>query len=88
MLRKVFLSLAVLAAFAFTGTSSAEAGGCYRGGGGFYPSYRAAGYYGGPSYYRRSFYGRPSVYRSYYGGPGYYGYYPRPRSGVGLYIGW
>lgn len=91
MLKKVLLSLAVVAAFAFAGSSSAEAGGCYRGGGGYYRGpgpgyggghYRAARYYGGPAYY-----GHAVARRSYYGpGPGY-GYYARPRSGISFSIG-
>lgn len=65
--------------------STADARGCYRGGGGFY---RGGGFYGSPvygrSYYRGDYY---APYRSYYrGGPGYWGgpgfYYGSPRGGI------
>jgi hypothetical protein len=95
MFRTLFLSFAVVAMLAFADTSTAEARGCYRGGGGYsggyhggyYPSHRRASYYGGrPSYYRG-----PSVYRrSYYGGgyPAYHGgYHGGYRSGVSLSFG-
>lgn len=79
MIRRVLLVLAVLAAATFTGASSAEAGGCHRGGyygyhgyrGGYPGYYRSARYYDGygPSYYRRSYY--HGGYPGYYGGSGF-----------------
>ena len=83
MIRKLLMSLAILAAIGFAGVSSAEAG-CYRGRG-YYPAYRG-GYYGPRPVYSR--YYRPAVYPAYYGGPVYRGgYYPRYRSGVSFSFG-
>lgn len=50
---KKFLALGVLAAglMFFAGSNSAEAGGCYRGGGGFYGAHYG-GFYGGRVYNR------------------------------------
>ena len=81
MLRRTLIVCAVLGAAMFAGSSSAEAGGCHRGGywGGYggHPGYyrSARPYYGyGPSYHHRRYAYRPApapYYRG-YGGSGVY----------------
>jgi len=73
MIRRIVLSLVVVAAFASIGASQAEARHCssrgYSNYGGYYGGQQSVSYYRGPSYYRgghRShFYGG---HRSFYGG--------------------
>ena len=84
MFRTVFLCLAVVTATFLSSSPTAEARGCYRGGG-YYSAY--PGYYGGRSYYGYRHYYGPQVRRSYYGYGPSYGYYPRSRSGVSFMIG-
>jgi len=82
MVRRIVLSLVIVAAVACVGASQAEARHCYSRGysnpGGYYGGYRSVYYSSGPRYYQGGQYGHRSQYyyggrRSYYGG--YQGYH-------------
>jgi len=102
MIRRIVLSLVVVAAVVGAVASQAEASphlgrghggyggyGGYGGHGGYYGGYRSIHYYGGPSYY----YGGPHGYRPhYYGRRSFYGgyhggYSPHGRGGISFSIG-
>ncbi|MCH2114677.1 MAG: hypothetical protein MK171_07185 [Pirellulales bacterium] len=88
MLRKFLLSMTAMAALTLSGTRAAEAGECYRGGRGYYSSYRVPHrYYGGHSYYRSHYHHGPTIYRSHYGGSRHYGGHPYYRSGISFSFG-
>jgi len=80
MVRRIVLSLVIVATIAFAGASQAEARHCSRGGyrggygGGYGGGYRSASYYNGPSYYYGGGYGHRARYYGGYRG-GYYGGY-------------